>query len=143
MKPISLLSALFAALLATAAADEGATLTVTVTNIPDAKGTLLVGVYDKSQNFTEKPLPQSPKIPLKSSTPVTAKIAGLEPGTYAVAVIQDLNGNGILDRGPFGMPREPLAFSVIRQIPRGKPSFSACSFVIETDLSITIPLVLE
>ena len=33
------------------------------------------------------------------------------PGAYAVAVFQDENGNGRLDRNPLGLPTEPYAFS--------------------------------
>lgn len=123
---------------------DAAEVRVTVTNIPAAKGNLLIGLYDSERTFTRNPLPGSPKIRLSSTGPVTATISDVEPGTYAVVVIQDLNGNGKLDRNLVGMPTEPLAFSRIRTIPRGKPRFSACSFEIgESDLSITIPLVLE
>ena len=85
-----------------------------------------------------------PKIPLTSTDDVNATIKGLKPGTYAIAVIQDLNGNGELDRNFLGMPKEPLAFSVIREIPKGKPDFTACSFkIVDADLAMTIPLVLK
>ncbi len=126
------------------AGQEGHTLTVTVTNIPGAQGHLLIGVYDSPESFTGKPLPESPKVPLATGTEVTATVENLKPGIYAVAVIQDLNGNGELDRNAFGMPKEPLAFSVIKKIPKGKPSFKACSFEIkDEDVALTIPLVLE
>lgn len=124
--------------------DEGATVTVTVTNIPGAKGNLLVGLYDSARTFTKRAHPGSPKIPVTSSGPVVARITGVQPGTYAVSVIQDLNGNGRLDKNFIGMPKEPLAFSVIRRIPRGKPKFAACAFEVgDEDVSMTIPLVLE
>lgn len=119
-------------------------LTVTVTNIPGAKGNLLIGLYDSAASFTDEPLAISPKIPLKSADDVNATIEGLKPGTYAIAVIQDLNGNGELDRNFLGMPKEPLAFSVISEIPKGKPDFAACSFkIVDADLAMTIPLVLK
>lgn len=119
-------------------------LTVTVTNIPGAKGSLLIGLYDSEASFTADPMPVSPKIPLTSADDVNTTIEGLKPGTYAIAVIQDLNGNGELDRNFLGMPKEPLAFSVITEIPKGKPKFSACSFrIVDADLAMTIPLVLE
>lgn len=123
--------------------EEKATLTVTVTNIPAAKGELLVGLYDSAESFTASPLPQSPKIPLVSTEGVVARIENLPTGTYAVAVIQDLNGNGELDRNFLGIPKEPLAFSVIRKIPRGKPSFEACSFELKGDLEMSIALTTE
>lgn len=135
---------LFLPLLATGDDSGTRSLTVTVTNIPGAKGELLVGLYDAKESFTSKPLPLSPKVPVTSTDPVTTRITGLKPGIYAIAVIQDLNGNGELDRNLFGMPVEPLAFSVIREIPKGKPKFAACAFEIkDTDLEMTLPLVLK
>ena len=135
----TLLFALFPAF-----ADEGVTVTVTVTNIPGAKGNLLVGLYDSEKNFLKKPYQNSPKIPVTGTGNVTATIPNVVPGTYAISVIQDLNGNGKLDRSLVGMPKEPLAFSVIKKIPRGKPKFSACSFQVgDEDVNMTISLVLE
>lgn len=124
--------------------DGGATITVTVTNIPGAKGELLIGLYDSAGSFTRTALPGSPKVPVTSRSKIRAKIPNVKPGTYAIVVIQDLNGNGRLDKNFVGMPKEPLAFSVIRKIPRGKPQFAACSFKVGTkDISMTIPLVVE
>lgn len=126
------------------AQDDGANINVTVTNIPGAKGELLIGLYDSAGSFTRTALPGSPKIPVTSRSNIRAKIPNVKPGTYAIVVIQDLNGNGRLDKNLVGMPKEPLAFSVIRKIPRGKPQFSACSFKVGTkDISMTIPLVLK
>lgn len=125
-------------------AEEGVTLTVTVTNIPGAKGDLLIGLYDSPDSFTDAPLPQSPKVTLTSMNDVTATIEKIKPGHYAIAVIQDLNQNGVLDRNFVGMPKEPIAFSVIEKIPKGKPKFEACSFeVLDSDLAMTIKLVLK
>jgi len=122
-------------------ADDGATITVTVTNIPGAKGELLIGLYNSADTFTVTPLEESPKVPLTSTDPVTVKFIGVEPGTYAIAVIQDLNQNGELDKNFIGIPKEPLAFSIITEIPRGKPDFEACSFeVAAEDLEMEISL---
>lgn len=127
-----------------ASAEEVFSLTVTVTNIPGAKGNLLIGVFDSAASFTDAPMSLSPKIPVTSADDVNATIEGLKPGIYAIAVIQDLNGNGELDRNFLGMPKEPLAFSVITEIPKGKPDFAACSFEIrDADVAMTIPLVVK
>lgn len=124
---------------------EGAyALTITVTNLPGAKGNLLIGLYDSEVSFTDEPLAISPKIPLISGDDVNTTIEGLQPGTYAIAVIHDLNGNGALDRNFLGMPKEPLGFSVIREIPKRKPDFKACAFkIVDADVALTIPLVLK
>lgn len=142
MKRILLAAALSIAL--PAFADDGADISVTVTNIPAAKGNLLIGLYDSASSFLVKPTEQSPKVALKSTSPVSARFVDIPPGTYAVAVIQDLNKNGKLDKNFIGMPKEPLAFSVIKKIPKGKPKFSACAFqVAGKNLSMIIPLTLE
>ncbi len=125
-------------------ADEGVTLTVTVTNVPGAKGAMLIGLYDSAESFTEKPLADSPKIAVKSTGDLIATIKKVKPGTYAIAVIQDLNGNGKLDRNFVGMPKEPLAFSVIKEIPKGKPDFASCSFEVkDEDVAMTISLTVK
>lgn len=125
-------------------AQEGANVKVTVTNIPGAKGTLLIGLFDSAGSFTGRPMKNSPRVRVTSTSPVTVTIPNVPPGTYAISVVQDLNGNGRLDKTLVGMPKEPLAFSKIRQIPRGKPSFSACSFEVgNSDVSMTIRLVTE
>ncbi|MEM9281216.1 MAG: DUF2141 domain-containing protein [Verrucomicrobiota bacterium] len=119
-------------------------VTVTVTNIPGAEGNLLVGLYDSEKTFTKVPVGESAKVPLTSTKDVTVTFDDVAPGRYAIAVIQDLNGNGKLDKTFVGMPKEPLAFSVIREIPKGKPKFAACAFTVgENPVKMTIPLVLE
>ena len=52
------------------------------------------------------------------------------PGTYAVAVYQDVNGNGRLDRTGLGLPLEPYGFSgaVAR---RARPDFSDAAFALQ------------
>ena len=125
-------------------ANEGITITITVTNIPGVKGDLLIGLYSSAESFTDKPMEQSLKIPLTSQADLVASIPNIPPGTYAIAVIQDLNRNGVLDKNLFGMPKEPLAFSGIKEIPKGKPEFSACSFEVKgTPVAIMIPLKIK
>ena len=81
---------------------------------------------------------------MTSTEALVATIKHVKPGTYAIAVIQDLNGNGKLDRNFLGMPKEPLAFSVIREIPNGKPDFSACSFQVKgANVAMKIPLTVK
>ena len=46
-----------------------------------------------------------------------AVVKDLPPGRYAIAVFQDLNGNGKLDASFFGVPKEPYGFS--RDVERG------------------------
>ncbi len=136
--PLLALAALPASLLSS----DGVDVRVTVTNIPGVKGNMLVGIFDSSGSFTRKALKNSQVKRVSSTSPMTVTIPNVPPGTYAISVVQDLNGNGKLDKKITGMPEEPLGFSRIKSIPRGRPSFSACSFTVgSSDVSMTIRLV--
>ncbi len=52
----------------------------------------------------------------------------LPPGTYAVTVYEDLNGNHKLDRNILGIPREPAGASNNPPAHMGPPRFNECSF---------------
>lgn len=57
---------------------------------------------------------------------------GLAPGTYALAVIHDENGNARLDTFA-GIPREGFGFSRNPAIGFGPPGFKAASFEVGSD----------
>jgi uncharacterized protein (DUF2141 family) len=65
---------------------------------------------------------------------------GVPPGTYAVAVFQDLNGNRRLDRTPLGLPLEPYGFSNDAGRLR-RPTFAGASIqVTDQDLRVGVRL---
>ncbi len=47
----------------------------------------------------------------------------LSPGTYAVNVFQDVNGDGRLNTSWLGWPKEPVGYSNDAPINQGKPPF--------------------
>jgi len=57
---------------------------------------------------------------------MTVEISNLESGEYAIAVIQDLNENGKLDKNFLGIPKEPYGFS--GQWKSGSSSFDKALF---------------
>ena len=144
MKVLLLVTLATAWSFATASAVRGADITVIISNIPAAKGQLLVGLFDSQKGFPRKPLPQSEKVTLTSTDPVKVTIKGVSPGRYAIVVIQDLNTNGKLDKSFVGMPQEPIAFSQNPVIPKGVPKFEDCAFdVAGENLEMEIPLKLK
>lgn len=121
---------------------DGAEVTVKITDIPIAKGRLLIGLYDSKRNFLKKQLPNSVIAEVHNQDDVVATLKNVSPGIYAIAVIHDLNGDGRLDRNIVGMPKEPLAFSVIKTIPKGRPKFPDCAFKVQGEnMQMTIALV--
>lgn len=58
----------------------------------------------------------------------------LSPGRYAIAVYQDKNKNGKLDKNFFGMPKEPYGFSVKRESSRRRAAtFEEAAFTLRQD----------
>ncbi|RXZ30650.1 DUF2141 domain-containing protein [Sphingomonas desiccabilis] len=60
------------------------------------------------------------------------RVQGLVPGTYAVSVIHDENGNGKLDTFA-GIPREGFGFSNNPGLGFGPPRFAAAQFSLAGD----------
>ncbi|MCL1614980.1 DUF2141 domain-containing protein [Bacteroides sp. ET71] len=131
---------LFAALffIGSAARMQAQCLTLEVRDIDRPQGFLYVAFYSSPDNFLKKPLTGF-RVEVKDKT-VTVPCEGLPEGTYALALFQDLNGNGMLNTGSYGIPQEPTAFSNDAQGVMGPPSFESCSFTLRQDTTLTVHL---
>jgi uncharacterized protein (DUF2141 family) len=118
----------------------GDTLQVAVSGIKAGQGNLRVAVFDEAHRdqFAEGKYLYGAEVPAKAEQ-MTVEIPDLESAEYAVAVIQDLNGNGKLDRNMFKIPKEPYGFSGSWKW--GGASYDEASFhTDEVKFSITIKL---
>lgn len=61
------------------------------------------------------------------------------PGTYAVALVHDENGNNKMDMRLF-LPREGFGFSRNPAIGMGPPKFKSASFAVTDDTAQTIKM---
>jgi uncharacterized protein (DUF2141 family) len=115
-------------------------LTVEAQSIRTQKGTVQMGLYASPNGFPDKAKPVQGKAVTVSGA--TAQIVfEVEPGDYALAVYHDENGNGKLDTGMFGIPKEPYGFSNNIRPRFSAPSFAECRVTVgETDKTIAIAL---
>ena len=67
-----------------------------------------------------------------SATQEMVRFGGLPPGSYAVAIIHDENGNAKLDTFA-GIPREGFGFSRNPALGFGPPRFAAARFELGRD----------
>ena len=87
-------------------------LDITLTNIRNANGQLMVAVYDSPVGFPESFDAAYVRIMLPAQ-PGTQRltIAGLQDQAYALTVFHDENENGQLDKNALGMPLEGYGVS--------------------------------
>ena len=102
-------------------------LNVTVRGLKPATGTIEVSVFNSAETFMKRPVVQRSK-QLNGEAEVTVKFAGLSNGDYAVVVVHDANGNGVLDTGFLGFGGEQYGYSNDASSWWGRPGFKQASF---------------
>ncbi len=60
----------------------------------------------------------------------TLTLNNLPTGTYAVSILHDQNGNGKMDSGLFGIPKEPYGVSNNVYPKTRAPKFEECAFEV-------------
>ncbi len=55
------------------------------------------------------------------------------PGTYAISIFHDIDGDDELNKNFFGIPTEPFGFSNNPRMTFGPPNFKEASFRFEED----------
>jgi uncharacterized protein (DUF2141 family) len=116
------------------AAAQG-TLTVTVKNIKDTKGTIRVGLFNSENDFLKKAV--EGKVVKVTGTEVTVVFQNLKPGEYSVSVIHDENENGELDTNMMGIPKEGFAFGNNAMGMFGPPSYDKAKVSVADKSTVT------
>ncbi len=90
----------------------GDTLMVTVNGVKAGEGNLRIAVFDEvhRDEFPDGEFLHGVVVPATGKQ-MTVEISDVDQGEYAVAIIQDLNENGTLDKNFLGIPKEPYGFS--------------------------------
>jgi uncharacterized protein (DUF2141 family) len=85
------------------------TVTLEITGVKINGGTVYVAVYDSAEAVKNDIPCRTFKLEATSTT--VSVQTQLDEGYYRVSVFQDENGNGKLDTGLFGIPKEPIGIS--------------------------------
>lgn len=99
-------------------------MNINITNIAPGKGTVVLNIYDKKEDFLKKVF-LSKTLKANSST-LTFTLDLPKKGTYAVTVFQDLDDNKKLKQDWFGIPQEPVGYGKNFK-PSAKPRFNDCA----------------
>jgi uncharacterized protein (DUF2141 family) len=108
----------------------GATLTITLENVLSDEGDILAALHT-GDTFMKGAGVANFKSEAKKGQ-MTFAFENVAPGTYAVSVLHDLNGNQQMDFQPGGMPAEPYAMSG-NDMSMGPPSFDSVRFEVTAE----------
>lgn len=128
-------------LLGAATQVRAADLTVNIEGTRSAEAPVLFALYDSADSFPSSDRRLQAQTATVSSAGLASTVfRGLGAGRYALAVFQDLNGNGKLDRNLVGLPTEPFGFSNNVMGIAAPPSFDKAAVDVAADAAITIKL---
>ena len=123
-----------------AAQAQLAELTVLINGLEPAAGTVEVSLFNSEEDFLKHPLLQQ-SASVDGQEQLVFRFSGLLDGEYAVVVVHDENGNGLLDTGFLGFGGESYGYSNNAVGWFTRPSFSQAGFMVGAeDLEITIDL---
>jgi uncharacterized protein (DUF2141 family) len=125
------------ALSAAGAAD----LTVIVSGIRDASGSVSAGIFNSESSFA-KASEAFASFRIKA-TPgnVGFTVRDLPPGRYAITAYHDENANGTLDFDPTGVPTEGYGVSNDARNPLAPPEFAKAAFELrDQNKSVTVKI---
>jgi len=136
MKQLSLIIALFLSVISYAQDTKGITITVTIDNVLNNNGKVLLGLHNES-TFMRGLGIQNLDSTIEDGK-VTITFKNVEPGNYAILALHDENENKRMDFETNGMPKESYGTS---NNPRsyGPPQFGEAKFeVTDTNLELNI-----
>lgn len=132
MKTLSLIITLLFAVTLTQAQEnsEGKTITVTIENIKNNKGNVLLSLHTQSTFMKGKGIKNEQSKIVDGKITVTFK--NVEPGTYAIMALHDENENNQMDFDDNGMPKESYGMSN-NPLSYGPPQFSTAKFELKAE----------
>lgn len=113
-------------LLALAMVEAAGSLTMSVGNVRNSRGRVVVDVCPQDRFLADGCMLRA-AVPARAGT-TTVTIADVPAGQYAVQAFHDENANGEVDRGMLGIPREGVGFSRNARIGLGPPKWRDAVF---------------
>lgn len=117
---------------------SAATVTAKIRGLRNTEGGIVAYLHSED-SFPRKFNKAAKKRHRKSfkSTSTTLRFDDVAPGTYALVVIHDENGNGDLDKNLVGFPKEGIGAS---NVEKGRPSWAQAKFEVSEDRSVKVTM---
>ena len=113
-------------------------ITVVIKNVKDAPGNVAVALFNNEKDFMKYRFDS--KIIEAHGGEVQVVFENVPPGSYAISVLHDENGNNEMDSNIIGMPKEGFGFSNDAMGTFGPPSFEKASFTCPVSQALTVTM---
>ena len=143
MPSLSLLTIIYSFVVMTNANPQ---LNVVFTDIEEEQGSIRFAVFNNAQDFKdgkEGMLELRFSIEEAKQNDFVYLLQDLPAGTYAIAAYHDLNDNGELDTGLFGIPNEPYGFSNDPKAKWRAPKYKEINFDLAADKPMELQVSLR
>jgi uncharacterized protein (DUF2141 family) len=114
---------------ARAQTDAGAPVRVDVSEFRNTQGTLNCRLFTQPADFPDGAGAASQRVAI-TGRQAHCVFGKLTPGTYAMAVVHDENGNGRLDKNLLGVPSEGYGVSNNRTYALSGPNWQESTFTV-------------
>jgi uncharacterized protein (DUF2141 family) len=108
-------------------------LNLTIENLGSPTAPVLIGLYGTGNKFLNETDTFKKYKFVPNGDILTASITDLDYGTYAMALFQDMDNDGKIERNFIGIPKDPYAFSNNVRPAFKAPSFEDCCFEYSED----------
>lgn len=105
------------------------TLSLDVSNVEDFNGKLMIALFKGEDGWKTNKAADAKAVPAASET-VSVEFHDISPGEYGIKIYHDVNSDGKLNLGNFGIPSEPYGFSNDAPVRFGPPSWKKAHFTI-------------
>ena len=109
--------------------ESSSTVLIEVAGFKNTRGTLNCRLFTKAADFPDGEGIVTLRVPITGPN-TSCSFSNIEPGTYAVAVVHDENGNGKLDKNFVGVPSEGYGVSNNKTYALSAPKWDESSFML-------------
>ncbi len=120
-------------------AHDGHVVTAKIRGLRNTDGGVMAFLHASEDTFPKKFNQAAHRARRRSlnGTSISLKFDSVDPGTYALVVIHDENGNGKMDKNFVGFPKEGIGASNVK---KGRPSWSTAKFTVAEDRSVSVSM---
>ena len=112
---------------APAFSESPSSVLIEVSGFKNTRGTLNCRLFSKAADFPDDEGIVTLRVPITGPN-TSCSFSNVEPGTYAIAVVHDENGNGKLDKNFVGVPSEGYGVSNNKTYALSAPKWDESTF---------------